>query len=115
MLHNLCPVGLKRLVGGGIERVLDMLAETGVLLEVGVCEQGGPFAVGEVGLQPAQTVRRLQRLALSRIEQEQVIPDDIQLREVRIVLGESDEILFTEAQVVEFVLEDDTSMEESIL
>ena len=44
-----------------------------------------------------------------------MIPDDIQLREVRIVLGESDEILFTEAQVVEFVLEDDTSMEESIL
>ena len=44
-----------------------------------------------------------------------MIPYFIQLWEVRIVLGESHEILFAEAQVVELILEDDACMEEGIL
>ena len=59
MLHDVCPICLKGLVGGSIERILDMLAETGVLLEIGVGEQDGPFAVGEVRLQLTQAVRGL--------------------------------------------------------
>ena len=50
MLHDLCLVGSESLIGGGIERVLDMFAEAGILLEVGVREQDGPFAVREVAL-----------------------------------------------------------------
>ena len=58
--YHLVVVILEGLVGSGIERVLDMLAELGVLEIVGVAQQDGPFTLRVVGLQMTQaTVRQI--------------------------------------------------------
>ena len=44
-LHLLVAVGFERLVGSSIERVLYVLAEAGVLLEVGIVQQDGPLTL----------------------------------------------------------------------
>ena len=49
-LHLHMTVGLEGIVGGSIERVLDMYAKALVLHKIGVGEQDGPLALGEVGL-----------------------------------------------------------------
>ena len=53
--YHLVVVVLEGLVGGGIERVLDMLAKLGVLKVVGVAQQDGPFTLWVVRLQMRQT------------------------------------------------------------
>ena len=66
VLRELCvrldlqeAVGLKGIVGGSIQRVLDMHAKALVLHKVWVGEQDGPLAFGEVGLEHGQTAVRL--------------------------------------------------------
>ena len=111
----LVAVVIEGIVGGGIERVFDVYAEALVLGEVGVREQDGPLALGKVGFQMRKAVVGLVSATLQRVEQEQMVPGLIQLREVAKVVGESQQVLFAQVQVAELVLEDDAGMEQTVL
>ena len=54
-LHLSMTVSLEGIVGGSIERVLDMDAKALVLYEIGVREQHGPLALRIAGLQHSDT------------------------------------------------------------
>ena len=66
-LHLDKAVSLEGFVGGSIERVFHVGAESGVLYEVWVGEQGGPQAFGVIGFQFAEPDVGHLRLSLTHI------------------------------------------------
>ena len=113
--YRFVAVVLEGLVGGGIERVFDMFAESGVLLEIGVGQQDGPLALRMVLLQSGQTLVGLCLPALPHVEQIEVIPGLVHLCVVVIVACQSQQLFLAQRQVVEFVLEDDARVEQPVL
>ena len=92
-----------------------MDAEALVLDEVGVVEQYRPFAFREVALEHGQTAVGFQGASLSGVEQEQVVPCLVVVLVVGIVGGQACQHLLAQLQVVEFVLDDDAGMVETVL
>ena len=60
---------LKGIVGGGIERILYLLAKAGILGIVRVGYQQCIFVVGVVGLQSGQSLGSLGCATLARVQQ----------------------------------------------
>ena len=110
----LVAVGFEGTIGRRVERVLDVLTKLGVLHIVGVGEYGGPLTLGELLFEQIDVRLRFGRVALAGVQQEEVIIHFIHLLELRIIVGQAVKLLFAEAQVVEFVLEDDTGMIQSV-
>ena len=92
-----------------------MFTEAGIFLEIGVGEQDGPLTLRMLGLQMTQTVVSLLLPSLKRIKQKQVIPRFVQMLVVAIVACQARQVFLTESQVIEFILEDNTRMEKSVL
>ena len=113
--HLLMTICLKGLIGGHIERILDMFAKTCILLEIRIREQNGPLTFRLFLLHLGQTGLSLSFAPLERIEQEQVIERLVQVLVVGIVVRQSCQVLLTQRQVAQFVLEDHTRMEQTIL
>ena len=107
-------VGLEGLVGGGIEGILEMGAEAGVLNEIGVAEERRPLAFGIVALQAAEVVVGHLRLAFSHVKQIEMVEHIVHLLVGRILVGKPAQGLLAQLQIVELVLEDDTAVMEAV-
>ena len=107
-------VSLEGIVGGGIERVLKMHSLAGILGEVRIGEQHRPLALGIIGFQLLHVGLGCGMVALPAIEQEEMIVDICHLLILGILGEQPVELLLAQRQVVEFVLEDDTAVEESV-
>ena len=114
-LHLAVSRRLEGFVSAGIERVFNMNTKLCVLLEVGVGEQYGPRIVGIITFQFAHISVGDIKLALARIEKEEVIEHIGHLFEVGITVGESAEMLLAERKIIEFIFEYHSRIEESIL
>ena len=91
-----------------------MLAEAGVLFEEGVAEQRCPLALRVLGLQVGYAGVGLLGLALSGVEQEQVVPHLVHLAEVGVTVRQPQQLLLRQLQIVELVFEDDAGVEQSV-
>ena len=69
-----------------------MLAKACILLIERICQQRGPFALGEITLHPVQAGIGLVHPVLSGIEQVQVIQGFVQIFVVSIVVCQPDEM-----------------------
>ena len=81
---------------------------------MGVGEQGSPLAVGEFLAQQLHILLGHGGLALSRIEQEEVVIHIVHLLVVGIEVGETAQLTFTQTEVVETVLENDTGVVQTV-
>ena len=113
--HLAHPVGLERLVGRRVKRVLHVLAEAGVLHVVRVGEQRCPLALGILFLQFRQPRVRLRHIPLAGVEQVEVVVYVVHLLELAVLVGKPAQVTLAEPQVVQLVLEDDSRVEESVL
>ncbi len=107
-------VAFERIVCGGIKRVFYLHAETLVLGEIGVGEQGRPLAFGVFGLQLRHVSRRHLRHVEPRIEQEQVVVCIGHAFVCRVLREKPKELFLGELQFVELVFEDDAGMVQRI-
>ena len=103
-------IAFESIVGGCIERVFEMFAVAGVILEIGIAQYLRPLAFRIAVFQTVEIISGLPMHPLSRIEEEHVVVGIVHLLVGGILLGESQELLFRESQMVEFVLEDDAAV-----
>ena len=113
--HLAIAVTLKGQVGGSVERIFHLLAEAGVFLEIGIGEQYCPLVIGELFLQPCHIARSQVVLTLARVQQEHVVIDVGHLLELWEFGQQARQLLLTEGQVVQFVLEHHARVVESVL
>ena len=112
--HLTEAVGLERIIGGRIERILQMDALTRITHEVGIGEQRRPLAMWITRFQTVDILLSHSGFSFARIEQEQMIESIIHMLIARVVVGESAQRLLAERQVVELILEDDATIVETI-
>ena len=91
-----------------------MYAESSVLFEVGVGEQCGPLAVGELLFKQVYVVLRCDFFASYGVKEEQMVVHVRHVRIVGILRFEPVERLETQCQVVELVFEDDAGVVETV-
>ena len=92
-----------------------MLTEAGIFLEIRVGEKCGPLALGIFGNESVDIGLRNVRLSLARVEQEHVVIDVLHFLEFGELGEQAGQLFLAEGQVVEFVLEDDARVVESVL
>ena len=107
-------VGLEGAVGGGVERIFDVLAPFRILHIVAVGEHGRPLTVGEFLTQLLHITVGDKIVSFAGMEQEKMVVYFVHLLKVWIVLGETVKLFLAEGEVVEFVLEDNARVEKTI-
>ena len=108
-------VGLESIVGRAIERVLDLFAELRRLDEIRVGEQCRPRTFGIFGFESGNVGSGQIVFATPRMKQEKMVIDIGHLLKFGEVGQQAHKLLLAEAEMVEFVLENDTRMVESVL
>ncbi len=113
--HLAVAIGFEGFVGSSIDGVLDVLAKLRILAEVRVGEQCSPRTLRILLAQLVDIGVGDGRLALERIEQEEMVVGIGHSLKVGIVVGEPAEGFLALGQIAQFVLEDDTRVVESLL
>ncbi len=83
---------------------------TRIAHEVGIGEQRRPLAMWITRFQTVDILLSHSGFSFARIEQEQMIESIIHMLIARVVVGESAQCFLAERQVVELILEDDTTI-----
>ena len=112
--HLSNAVSLKGIVCACIKRILDMNAKFSVLYEIRVGEKSRPLAVGESVFKFCYIRGCHIRLMHAAIEQEQVIVSLVHVLIVSIFVSQSSQGFFAQRQIVEFILKDNSRVEQSV-
>ena len=91
-----------------------MLAKTCIFAIIRVAEQGCPFAVGTLLMQSVKVTFGPRQFISACIKQVKMIESLVYLREIWIVMNESQQCFLTQIKVVQPVFEDDSAVEKPV-
>ncbi len=114
-VYLLEAIRLECLVCCSVDGVLYLHTVARILGEVRVGEYRRQFGVGTLLLHPVEIRLSLGRVALARVEQEEVVVYLVFRRAVGVLRDESHQVLLAQVEVVQLVLEDDARLEQTLL